>query len=536
MPSNVTATKKNGQAFAATNQPRAQDIANQFVQTYYRALGKTPEKLHMFYNNDSVFALVGEGREALEKSNVVGRAEIQKALAELDYSNCRVAVKNFFCQYSVGDSVIVVVTGIVVPKGQKHRNFSQTFVLAPGSGSWYVRNEFLQYMIVETTEDKEPQKSEAEPKAEKETKAEPAKPAEPAPAKEAASEGGAAASQPASATDTAGAATAAAAGNGGSRYVGFKKKSPRATNAATSETAEATSGADSAPAESAGAATSPAAPNGTAAVADTKDAARGQPKGKGWGKPAASNKGGRAGNAKAAGQQQEQQQQQQEAPKAQAAPAPGSWAARLGSKRTVPAAAPAAAPATDAPEVAAGAEAQKPAISQPASAAAGDSNSGAAAGAAGAAAGSGAAAGAGNRNTGSAEPATALFVSGLPEKATNEEITGVFARFGDVKDVRIHAHKNFCFVQFGGNAAVEAAMTAQTNNPNTLMLRDSKLMVDRKRQNMGRGDPRGGSRGGRRGGGQRRRGGGPPRGDRKDTGRGRGRGGDRGRRGGRSNY
>jgi RNA recognition motif-containing protein len=85
-----------------------------------------------------------------------------------------------------------------------------------------------------------------------------------------------------------------------------------------------------------------------------------------------------------------------------------------------------------------------------------------------------------------------VFVGNLPNGTTEEDLKGVFNKFGTVIEVRINP-KNFGFVVFDSEKPVQVII--QSRNNSTLMLHDRKLNIEEKRPSTQRGNYGSGSGG-----------------------------------------
>lgn len=133
------------------------EVSWYFVERYYTTLSGNPEKLYMFYNKRSQFV---SGQETDKVAVCVGQRAINDRIKALDFEDCKVRVTNVDSQASDANIVIQVI-GEMSNKGQPHRKFVQTFVLAAQTNGYFVLNDIFRYLI-EEEDDEEPEAA-AEP-------------------------------------------------------------------------------------------------------------------------------------------------------------------------------------------------------------------------------------------------------------------------------------------------------------------------------------------------------------------------------------
>ncbi|XP_017966528.1 ras GTPase-activating protein-binding protein 2 isoform X2 [Drosophila navojoa] len=122
-----------------SQQPSPQSVGREFVRQYYTLLNKAPNHLHRFYNNNSSFI---HGESTL----VVGQREIHNRIQQLNFNDCHAKISQVDAQATLGNGVVVQVTGELSNDGQPMRRFTQTFVLAAQSPKkYYVHNDIFRY-------------------------------------------------------------------------------------------------------------------------------------------------------------------------------------------------------------------------------------------------------------------------------------------------------------------------------------------------------------------------------------------------------
>ncbi|XP_021925531.1 ras GTPase-activating protein-binding protein 1 isoform X2 [Zootermopsis nevadensis] len=152
--------------------PSPQCVGREFVRQYYTLLNQAPAHLHRFYNNNSSFVHGGLDAPNRETKPVVGQKQIHQKIQQLNFRDCHAKISQVDSQATLGDGVVVQVTGELSNSGQPMRRFTQTFVLAAQSPKkYYVHNDIFRYqdMIFSDEEvEQDSGRSEAEEDAEPE--------------------------------------------------------------------------------------------------------------------------------------------------------------------------------------------------------------------------------------------------------------------------------------------------------------------------------------------------------------------------------
>lgn len=127
-------------------QPSPQCVGHEFVRQYYTLLNKAPLHLHRFYSNNSSFVHGGLDQPGQETKAVVGQQDIHEKIMQLNFRDCHAKIRQVDSHETLGNGVVVQVTGELSNNGQPMRRFMQTFVLAPQSPKkYYVRNDIFRY-------------------------------------------------------------------------------------------------------------------------------------------------------------------------------------------------------------------------------------------------------------------------------------------------------------------------------------------------------------------------------------------------------
>jgi hypothetical protein len=118
------------------------------VAQYYAAMHARLDQLHRFYAEDSSLFVAGPSGGAPSPVAATGLHAIDDALRRLAARRARVTVTSVDALHSAHGAVVVVVTGRAEgPTGPvKSHRFTQTFVLAPQRGGFYVKNDLVRFL------------------------------------------------------------------------------------------------------------------------------------------------------------------------------------------------------------------------------------------------------------------------------------------------------------------------------------------------------------------------------------------------------
>ncbi|XP_077286319.1 ras GTPase-activating protein-binding protein 2 [Arctopsyche grandis] len=126
--------------------PSPESVGREFVRQYYTLLNKAPIHLHRFYNNMSSFIHGGLDASDRDAEPVIGQKEIHNRIQQLNFRDCHAKISQVDSQATLGNGVVVQVTGELSNGGQPMRRFTQTFVLAAQSPKqYYVHNDIFRY-------------------------------------------------------------------------------------------------------------------------------------------------------------------------------------------------------------------------------------------------------------------------------------------------------------------------------------------------------------------------------------------------------
>ncbi|KAF2815292.1 uncharacterized protein BDZ99DRAFT_472591 [Mytilinidion resinicola] len=145
-PANTTSPANNNAAEIPKD-----EVGWYFVEQYYTTLSRSPDKLFLFYNKRSQFV---SGIEEEKVSVNVGQKAINDRIKELDFHDCKVRVTNVDSQGS-DQNIVIQVIGEISNRGQPHKKFCQTFVLAEQTNGYFVLNDIFRYIAEEPEEEEE---------------------------------------------------------------------------------------------------------------------------------------------------------------------------------------------------------------------------------------------------------------------------------------------------------------------------------------------------------------------------------------------
>ncbi|EYU19424.1 hypothetical protein MIMGU_mgv1a026410mg, partial [Erythranthe guttata] len=132
-------------AAAAAQLPVSAQVANAFVQQYYRILHHSPGVVHHFYQDISK---LGRPEEDGSMSITTTMQAIHEKIVSLKYGDFRAEIKSVDAQDSFNGGVDVLVTGYLTGKENTVRNFAQSFFLAPQDKGYFVLNDMFRYVDV----------------------------------------------------------------------------------------------------------------------------------------------------------------------------------------------------------------------------------------------------------------------------------------------------------------------------------------------------------------------------------------------------
>lgn len=101
-----------------------------------------------FYNNQSSFVHGGLDPNR-ETTPMIGQKQIHQKIQQLNFRDCHAKITQVDSQGTLGNGVVVQVTGELSNAGQPMRRFTQTFVLAAQSPKkYYVHNDIFRYQVL----------------------------------------------------------------------------------------------------------------------------------------------------------------------------------------------------------------------------------------------------------------------------------------------------------------------------------------------------------------------------------------------------
>ncbi|KAF9280828.1 hypothetical protein BGZ68_007006, partial [Mortierella alpina] len=159
----MTATTTTANSSAPANNEGAvasNEVGMIFVHEYYTILNKEPSRLHCFYNKQSTMShgIQGEdprvcrGQQAsplnMDYRKLLQNAafDIHSKILDLDFEDCKVAVRSVDSQGSLNGGIMIQVLGEMSNRGGPSQRFVQTFFLAEQPRGYYVLNDIFRYL------------------------------------------------------------------------------------------------------------------------------------------------------------------------------------------------------------------------------------------------------------------------------------------------------------------------------------------------------------------------------------------------------
>ncbi|KAH9556599.1 hypothetical protein CY35_07G037900 [Sphagnum magellanicum] len=130
---------------AAAIPAAAHVVGNAFVNQYYNVLHQSPQVVHRFYTDASLFTRAEAGPDGAVDT-VMTQDEIHKKVMSLDYGDFKAEIKTVDSQDSLMGGVLVMVSGSLSCKSTGNRNFTQSFFLAPQEKGYFVLNDIFRYL------------------------------------------------------------------------------------------------------------------------------------------------------------------------------------------------------------------------------------------------------------------------------------------------------------------------------------------------------------------------------------------------------
>lgn len=122
-----------------------QFVAHEFVRQYYTILHRDPAQLHRFYTKESKFTHGGTLNSKTEEL-ISGQEAIFEKIRELNFRESYAKIRSVDSHPTLGNGVVIQVTGELSNAGMPMRKFMQTFVLARQAAKKYsVYNDIFRY-------------------------------------------------------------------------------------------------------------------------------------------------------------------------------------------------------------------------------------------------------------------------------------------------------------------------------------------------------------------------------------------------------
>lgn len=130
-------------------------VGREFVRQYYTLLHNSPDHLHRFYNQHSSFTHGGlDPDPSKDDILIIGQKNIHDKIQQLNFRDCHAKISYVDAQATLGDGVVVQVSGELSNDGHPMRRFTQTFVLACQSPKkYYVHNDIFRYQDMYNEDD-----------------------------------------------------------------------------------------------------------------------------------------------------------------------------------------------------------------------------------------------------------------------------------------------------------------------------------------------------------------------------------------------
>ncbi|RKF58241.1 hypothetical protein GcC1_184037 [Golovinomyces cichoracearum] len=144
--SNPTETKIES---SVKNNLNKDEVGWYFVEQFYITMSREPNRLHLFYGNNSQFVY---GLEAQVSAVSVGRDAIQERIKKLKFQDTKVRVSNVDTQSSY-DCIVIQVIGEISHLSMEPKKFVQTFILAQQRNGYFVLNDIFRYIIEDVAEE-----------------------------------------------------------------------------------------------------------------------------------------------------------------------------------------------------------------------------------------------------------------------------------------------------------------------------------------------------------------------------------------------
>ncbi|CAO3568541.1 unnamed protein product [Mortierella alpina] len=164
---NMTAPADNSPTAngAETRSPVDPDsLGTGFVHEYYTFLNKEPNRLHLFYDKNSVLSHGYQGEDVDvcrgQQASIPVTPAIREKVVQLGFEDCKILVQNIDSQTSLNGGFVIQVLGQMSNRGGLAQQFVQTFFLAEQSGGYYVLNDIFRFLKDDLVEDDEQEAAE----------------------------------------------------------------------------------------------------------------------------------------------------------------------------------------------------------------------------------------------------------------------------------------------------------------------------------------------------------------------------------------
>lgn len=153
----ASSNSTNGISDSSIQQLEIAHIAQYFIYNYYNIMSLEPEKLHLFYSDDSYMSFGLEGDQ--NPKDCAGSASIHEHFMSLGLKNSNISITTLDFQPSIEGCIIVHIIGDLIKSTQQSEShidpptaikFVQSFLLARQHNGYYILNDCMRYIRIPT--------------------------------------------------------------------------------------------------------------------------------------------------------------------------------------------------------------------------------------------------------------------------------------------------------------------------------------------------------------------------------------------------
>lgn len=147
----------NGISDSSIQQLGIAHIVQYFIYNYYNIMSLEPEKLHLFYSDDSYMSFGLEGDQ--NAKDCTGSSSIHQHFMSLGLKNSNISITTLDFQPSIEGCIIVHIIGDLIKSIQQSEShidppktikFVQSFLLARQHNGYYILNDCMRYVRIPT--------------------------------------------------------------------------------------------------------------------------------------------------------------------------------------------------------------------------------------------------------------------------------------------------------------------------------------------------------------------------------------------------